>query len=317
MKPLISLVIPFYNENDTIPLLYKELQRILPTIETRYAVECIFVNDGSTDKSALTIATIAAKDSRIKCIEFSRNFGKELALTAGITHAQGEAILMMDADLQHPPELIPEFIAQWEQGAEVVIGVRKTTQNIPLAKHLGSYLYYKISDAISRTRSIPNATDFRLINKNVTQEFLRFTETNRMTRGLIDWLGFTSKVILFDSPARIHGTPAYSYSKLFTLALSSFVSNSLFPLKLAGYLGVLVIFAFSILGGVIFFNRYIIMNPFGIDTSVIDLQMVFNGILHGVTLLCLGLIALYIGNIHTEIVRRPLYVIRKKTNIPD
>jgi dolichol-phosphate mannosyltransferase len=138
-----------------------------------------------------------------------------------------------------------------------------------------------------------------------------------MTRGLIDWLGFHREVILFDSPARIHGQAQYSYPKLFKLAVSSFVSNSLVPLKVAGYLGGLIVFTFSILGVFVFINRYILNEPIGFGLPIIDLQMIFNGLLNGLILCCLGLIALYIGNIHTEIINRPLYVIREKTNLGD
>lgn len=247
MKKTISVVIPFYNENENIPLLYAELQRVFEALKDRYEVECIFVNDGSTDGSDATVHAIAEKDPRVKAIEFSRNFGKELALSAGITHAFGDAVLMLDADLQHPPSLISEFIDKWEKGAEVVIGVRNATERLPLLKRWGSSMYYKISDAISKTNTLPNSTDYRLIDKKVAREFVRFTETNRMTRGLIDWLGFKREIIYFHSPTRSHGAVQYTYPKLFKLAVSSFVSNSLVPLKIAGYLGGTVVCIFSIM----------------------------------------------------------------------
>ncbi|MCW1929685.1 MAG: glycosyltransferase family 2 protein [Candidatus Kerfeldbacteria bacterium] len=220
MKKSLSVVIPFYNEHENLPLLYTELQRVFETLADRYDIECIFVNDGSTDGSDSVIQSISEKDPRIKIIEFSRNFGKELALSAGIAHSSGEAVLMLDADLQHPPSLISDFVAKWENGVEVVIGVRKTTERLPLLKRWGSALYYKISNAISKNNPLPNSTDYRLIDKKVAREFIRFTETNRITRGLIDWLGFKREVIYFHSPARSHGDAQQKICKMLSTKIS-------------------------------------------------------------------------------------------------
>ncbi|HPN54305.1 MAG TPA: glycosyltransferase family 2 protein [Candidatus Moranbacteria bacterium] len=308
---LISIVIPAHNEEKNIPLLYEELRKVLNMLQN-YAFEIIFVNDGSRDKSIEEIRKLSEADQDVKYIDFSRNFGKEIATTAGINNCQGDACIMLDADLQHPPATIPEFLAKWEKGAEVVVGVRKKNHRNSLIKSAGSWFYYKIINKISETSIAPDATDFRLLDRIVIDEFNKFSERNRMTRALIAWLGFRREYILFDSPARAHGKAAYSTTKLIKLALSSFVAMSLLPLKLAGYLGIVVTVVSGSLGLFIFFDKYIWKDPFGFSFSGPASLAILNIFFSGIVLSCLGLIALYIGNIHGEVIGRPMYVVRKK-----
>lgn len=311
MRKLISVIIPFFNEEENIPLLYSALDKVLAGYPAYY-FEILLVNDGSEDGSGAVVERLANQDNRIRHIEFSRNFGKEIATTAGINNCQGDACILMDADLQHPPEVIGEFISKWENGGEVVVGVRKNNNHEALAKKLGAWFYYKIINSISDTSIVPNATDFRLLDRMVIDEFNRLSERNRMTRGLIAWLGFRRDFIHFDCPQRVHGTATYSTLKLIKLAMSSFVSMSLFPLKFAGYLGVLIMMLSGILGTFIFFSKYVFDDPFGYSFSGPAILAVINTFLIGIVLSCLGLIALYIANIHGEVINRPLYVIRKK-----
>lgn len=309
MHKLISLVVPIHNEVENIPALYAALLRVSESLPS-YSWEFLFVDDGSTDNSVSLLETLAEKDSRINLIEFSRNFGKELATTAGIHSATGDAVLMLDADLQHPPELIPEFIKKWEAGAEVVIGVRLSNTREGLVKRLGSKLYYSISNFISDTEILSKATDFRLMDRKVVDEFNKFSERSRITRGLVDWLGFRRDTVEFVAPARSYGVAKYSFTKLLGLAFSSFVSHSLFPLRFAGYLGITIIAISLPLGIFMFFSRYIFTNFYNFSgTAILATILLF---LIGIVLACLGLIALYIANIHTEVANRPLYVIRKK-----
>lgn len=313
MSKLISLVIPIHNEATNIPVLHQELNRVSNNMA--HDVEIIFVNDGSQDDSALVIEQLAATDPTIKYIEFSRNFGKEAATSAGLLHAKGDAVVMMDADLQHPPELLPIFIEKWERGAAVVIGVRAQREKESQVKKLGSRIFYRIMNEIGETDLVSNATDYRLVDRSVVEEFNRFTERNRITRGLIDWLGFRREIVYFDPPQRHSGRPSYNYSKLYQLALTSFVSHSLLPLKLAGYLGLVITF---IAGGVGFFmalNKYILGDPWGFNFSGPAMLAVFNLFLIGIVLSCLGLIALYIGFIHQEVQNRPMYISRRKINV--
>lgn len=315
MNKLVSIIIPVYNEEKNIPLVYKKIIEIWDNLKGKYDYEIIFVDDGSEDKSVDILEYMATRDQRIKYLEFSRNFGKETATTAGIQHAQGDAVILMDGDLQHPPELIPEFLAKWEKGAEIVIGVRKKNEKASIIKRIGSSMFYKISDLIAEVKTKPYSTDFRLLDRKVAREFNRFTEKNRMTRELIDWLGFKKEYIYFISPDRQYGEPRYGYLKLTKLALSSFVANSLFPLKVAGYLGIIISFIFGILGLFIIIEKYILDDPLSLKFSGLSIVVVFVSFLVGLVLSCLGLIALYIGNIHTEIANRPLYVLRGKKNI--
>ena len=308
---LISIVVPVYNEEKNIPLLFVGLKRVFIQMQ-QYSWEIIFVNDGSADGSWVEIEKLANENENVKYINFSRNFGKEIATTAGINHCKGDACIMIDADLQHPPAVISELLKRWEKGAEDVVGVRKNNNRESLVKSFGSWFYYKIINRISDTSIIANATDFRLLDRMVIDAFNRLSERNRITRGLISWLGFQREYVYFESPKRINGKASYSTIKLIRLAMSSFISMSLFPLKFAGYLGMMIMLFSGILGLFIFFHKYVINDPLGYSFSGPAILAVLNIFLIGIVLSCLGIIALYIANIHGEVINRPMYVIRKK-----
>jgi len=307
---LISIIVPVYNEEKNIPVIYEQLKKVLSPLDFNY--EIIFINDGSQDNSGNELKKLAVTDQQVKVIEFSRNFGKEIAITAGINNCQGECCIMIDADLQHPPELIPEFIASWQKGAEIVIGVRQNNKSNNLFKKIGSFCFYKIINKISEIKIMPNSTDFRLLDKKVIKEFNRFTEKNRLTRGLIDWLGFKRAYIYFEAEDRLNGQAAYSMFKLFRLALNSMVSLSLFPLKLAGYLGIFITIVSGLMGTFIVFEKYVFNDPWNFNFSGPAILAIMILFLVGIILICLGLITLYIANIHKETINRPIYVIRKK-----
>jgi len=306
-KKLLSIIVPVYNEEKNIPLFYEKIQVILDKLN--YAWEIVFVNDGSCDKSILELNNISEKDSRVQVIDFSRNFGKEIAVTAGINNCQGVACIILDADLQHPIEKIPEFIEKWEAGAEVVVGVRKKNKGEGFVKKIGSYFFYKMINRISDMEIVTRATDYRLIDRVVIDAFNQLTEKNRMTRALIDWLGFRREYIYFEANERIHGVPSYSFWKLVRLAFNSMIAFSLFPLKLAGYLGVIITFFSGLLGIFIMVDRYLTKELHFSGSVILAVVILF---LIGVVLVCLGLIALYIANIHAEVTNRPMYIIRKK-----
>lgn len=313
-QPLISIIIPTYNEEKNIPLIYDSIINVWEKLKNNCSYEIIFVDDGSVDASIEILEKISDLDKNAKYLKFSRNFGKEVAISAGICHAKGNAAIIIDADLQHPPELIPEFIAKWKKGADVVMGIRKKNKGEGLIKKVGSALFYKIMNIIGETKIVPRETDYRLIDKKVIKEFKRFTERNRITRGLLDWLGFEKDYIYFDARERKNGKPAYSNLKLTRLAFSTFVGHSLFPLKFAGYLGVIITFFSGLLGLFIFIEKYTLKDPWDINFSGTAILAVIILFLIGIVLSCLGLIALYIANIHNEVVNRPLYIIRDKKN---
>lgn len=308
----ISLVIPVYNEESNLSTLIDNLGVVLSNVD--YDYELIFVNDGSVDRSAEIISGIIKINPKIKALEFSRNFGKEVAITAGINSCGGECCIIMDADLQHPVELIPDFIKKWEDGAEVVVGVREKNQHEGLVKKIGSWFFHKINNLISETEMAPRATDYRLIDKKVILEFNRFTEKNRIARGLIAWLGFKREYIYFIANPRYAGKPGYGFLKLAKLALSTFVSHSLFPLKLAGYMGVLITILSGLLAVFMLADKYFLKDYWRLNFSGPALLAVLLLFLVGIILCCLGLIALYIANIYGEVNNRPLYIIRQKEN---
>jgi dolichol-phosphate mannosyltransferase len=314
-RKLISVVIPCYNEEANVPRLHEELAGVFAPLASRYNAEFLFVDDGSKDGTVAAIEKLAARDPRVIPISFSRNFGKEVATTAGIRNAKGAAVIMIDADLQHPPELIPLFLKKWEDGADVVVGVRKKNKHYNPVKRCGASLYYKIMGAISDTPMLPRETDFRLIDRQVADAFNEFTERQRSARALIDWLGFKREYIEFDMHDRANGKASYSFGKLVHLATYSFISHSLVPLRLAGYLGIVITFLSGLLGLTVFFEQYIFRDVWGWHFSGAALLGIVDVFLIGIVLICLGIIALYIENIHNETTNRPIYVIRKKRGV--
>ena len=307
-NPQLSVIIPVFNEEKNILPFYKTLVSVLETAGVDF--EILFINDGSNDDSASALKSLAV-DSRIIVLELSRNFGKELAVTAGLQHCHGQAAVIIDADFQHPIELIPRFIEKWQQGAEVVVGIRNKNKGAGMIKNAGSFLFYKIIKLIADIKITPNASDFRLLDRAVIDAFNTFSERGRLTRGLIDWLGFRRDYIYFDSPVRAEGKASYGFIKLMRLAFNSFVSLSLIPLKLAGYLGIIITFIAGLAGLYILFGKYIFHWALASSFSGPAQLAIFITFLVGIILSSLGLMALYIANIHTEILKRPLYVIRK------
>jgi glycosyltransferase involved in cell wall biosynthesis len=306
---LISIIIPCHNEAANLEALHAAL-----TVTTRSCpeeFEFIYVDDGSTDDTVLIAKTLRRGHVNVRLVQLTRNFGKEIATTAGLQAATGEAAITIDADLQHPPALIPALIAAWREGSEVVVGVRRTGgRHAPVLKRAGSSAFYRIINTMSQVQIRAGATDYRLLDRAVIHEFNRFTERGRITRGLIDWLGFRRAFVEFTPAKRHAGTAAYSYRKLFGLATTSIVSMSFFPLRLAGYLGVIITLTSGPLGLFILVEKYFMHDPLGLNitgTATLAVVLLF---LCGIILMCLGLIALYIATIHTEVMNRPLYVVR-------
>jgi polyisoprenyl-phosphate glycosyltransferase len=307
-KQLITVIVPIYNEAPNLHTLYRTIVSV--TDQLPYSFEFVFVDDGSRDGSAARLYALAKADSRVHVIEFARNFGKEAAISAGLHAAHGDAAIMLDGDLQHPPELIGDFIEKWHSGADVVVGVRAYGKSDSWFKKFTSGTFYKIMSVISHTAITPHATDYRLVDRRVIDAFAALTERSRLTRGLIDWLGFQRDYVHFQAAPRQNGKRGYSYRKLVGLAMHSFTSFSLFPLKFAGYMGVVLIFTAGPLGLFVYIEKYIMGDPMGLQftgTAMLALMLLFSV---GVILACLGLVAMYIARIHIEVMNRPLYVVR-------
>lgn len=306
---LISIIVPCHNESANIQPLYEALTGVIDRQPERF--ELLFVDDGSRDDTPDLIRRLATRDLRIRLIELARNFGKEVAITAGLHRAHGIAAITIDADLQHPPELIPQLIGLWRDGHEVVIGVRRPDNHYASwVKRTGSRVFYGVMNTISEVKLVPRATDYRLLDRSVMEAFTSFTERNRITRGLIDWLGFRRAYVEFVPAQRHAGEAAYSLRKLFGLATTSVISMSLLPLKLAGYLGLIIMLIAGPLGLGIFVEKYLLSDPWQLHFSGPAILAVIILFLVGLILASLGLIALYIANIHTEVMNRPLYVMR-------
>jgi dolichol-phosphate mannosyltransferase len=315
-QKLISIVIPLFNEAPNLEPLYEELTKYIN--ELPYQFEVLLVDDGSSDDSAPIALRLTARDERFHLVQLARNFGKEAAVSAGLQQTQGDAVLIMDADLQMPPRLIGTFVKRWERGAEVVVGVF-AERNLSMFKKLGARWFYRIMQVIARSKITPNATDFRLLDREVVDAFNALTERNRITRGMIDWLGYKRSYVHFKQEPRLHGSPAYTYRKLVKLAVNSFTSYSMLPLKLAGYLGVLILTLSIPAGLFMYIERYILGDPLKLLISGTDMLAILILFLVGVVLACMGLVSLYIAHIHDEVTNRPLYIARKNpiiTNRP-
>jgi polyisoprenyl-phosphate glycosyltransferase len=313
-KPLISLIVPCYNEQESIELAVHEITKFWKKIEHNYDYEIVCVDDGSRDKTSQIIEKLSVKNPNVKLVQFSRNFGKEIATTAGIAYCSGDACIMYDADMQYPIEKIPDFLAKWKLGADVVVGIRDKKKTSNIIEKVGSFAFYKLVNMIAEIQIRSGALDFRLMDRSVINEFNKFTERGRMTRALIDWLGFKRDYVFYTEGPRVAGEASYDFSKRLALAFNTFISTSLLPLKLAGYLGVIITIISGLVGLFTAVNKFVFNDPLGLGITGSTQVGILSVFLTGINLISLGLIALYIANIHTEVANRPLYVVKKTLN---
>lgn len=311
---LISIIVPVHNEEANIEWFFHEMRAYLNKNCKDYIFEYVLIDDGSTDNSLAEIKKIASRHETAQFISFSRNFGKEAATTAGLANARGAAAIMIDSDGQHPYQLIKDFISHWEAGSKVVVGVRSSNEKEGMVKHYGSKLFYWVLRQLDTSDITPSATDFRLVDRQVLDEFNNLTEHNRITRGLIDWLGFKRSYVEFDAVARKYGQATYSHAKLLRLALNSFVAHSTRPLKIIGGLGVIVMLVSGLLAIFLIFENWVFNDPMSLNITGTALLAVFLSFLTGVTLSCQGLLALYVETIHSETQNRPLYIVAESSS---
>lgn len=311
----ISIVIPTYNEASGIKHFHEKI--LLPNLHKtlRESYEIIYINDGSSDETLSILTSLSKQNPRIKVVSLSRNFGKEVATSAGIQYANGKAVLIMDSDGQHPPELIGEFIKKWKAGAQVVIGVRKSNQKEGPTKRLGSKVFYKLFNSTNNVQIVPGSTDYRLIDSAVRDEFIKLPEHNRITRGLIDWLGFKRDYIYFDSPARLAGDASYSPAKLVGLAMNSFISLSLRPLLMLAWVGIIITVLSFALGAFMFIEQILLRDPLDLNFTGSALLSIFISFLIGLVLTSQGILAAYISHVHTHTQGRPLFIVDHSESI--
>ncbi|HSA33260.1 MAG TPA: glycosyltransferase family 2 protein [bacterium] len=305
----ISIVVPCYNEQEVLRETCRRIKDVLAS-NGLTDHEILFINDGSTDSTPLLLCEFAERDRTIKVIHFSRNFGHEAATAAGIRHCSGDIAFLLDADLQDPPELIPEMIALWQhERCNVVYGVRKSREGETFLKKLTSKLFYRFFNAISDVPFPIDTGDFRLIDHKVISEFKRFSERKMYVRGLLTWVGFRQMPFFYERHRRFAGTTKYNYRKLLRLSLDIIFSFTKRPLKLALELGAASVIVSLLLVLYAFVSRYVSPLPGWASTVII---IIFFG---GVQLLTVGVIGEYIAIIFDEVKRRPQYIVDELLNL--
>lgn len=305
----ISILIPAYNEEAVLDSLYARLGRLTNDIKD-YDFEFLFVNDGSRDKTLQILRDYAEIDERVSYVNLSRNFGKEIAMIAGLDHVTGDATVIIDADLQDPPELIPEMIKYWEEGYDDVYAKRKSREGESWFKKFTSKMYYK---TLQKATNIPiqeDTGDFRLLDEKVVTAIRQFRDTQRNAKAIFSWVGFHKKEILYDRDERVAGETKWSYPKLINLAIDGITSFTTAPLRLSTYVGTAISFGAFVYLVVIVLQTLL----FGSDLAGYPSMMAAILFLGGVQLLSLGIIGEYIGRIFNETKQRPLYLIQEYHN---
>jgi dolichol-phosphate mannosyltransferase len=305
--------VPLFNESAGLATFHESLLKVLNKLEG-INYEIVYCDDGSTDDTLVLTRELCKTDTHVRLVRLSRNFGKEIATTAGIHEAKGDAVITIDGDGQHPVELLPEFVQRWQVGSKVVIGLRLETRHAGLLKRLGSRLFYWLVNRFAGVSLKAGATDFRLIDRIVQQEFVRMTEHGRITRGLIDWLGYDKAYVPYRENPRAYGSAGYGFRKLFKLAIDSVISLSVSPLFIAAYIGAIVL-PLSVLTGLVMVIDALLGDPLNWNASGSAYVIVLLLFLVGVLLVSQGIIGLYLSHIHTETQNRPLYIVDKENSV--
>jgi dolichol-phosphate mannosyltransferase len=304
---LLSIVAPVYDEQE---LIEGFVQRACAAAAD-YEFELVLVNDGSSDRTPELLDRIAERDQRVRVIHLSRNFGHQAALTAGLEHASGDVVAMIDADLQDPPELIPDMIAQWSQGADVVYAVRKQREGETAFKLATASWFYKLFDKLAQVDLEPNSGDFRLLDRRALDALLAMTERSRFLRGMTVWVGFNQTAVSYEREARNAGETKYTLRRMLRFSLDAITSFSHLPLQLATYVGIfsagLAFVAIPVVIALRAFDSY--LPGFGSITIAILL-------LGGIQLIAIGVIGEYVGRIYDEVKHRPLYIVADERNRP-
>jgi dolichol-phosphate mannosyltransferase len=304
---LLSIVAPVYNEQELV----EQFVARAAAAAADYDYELVMVNDGSTDGTPELLDRIAASDRRVRVIHLSRNFGHQAALTAGLEHAAGDVVAMIDADLQDPPELIPDMIAQWSQGADVVYAVRKQREGETQFKLATASIFYRLFDKLAQVNLEPNSGDFRLLDRRALDALLTMTERSRFLRGMTVWVGFNQTAVSYEREARQAGETKYTLRRMLRFSLDAIASFSHLPLQLATYAGLLSAGLAFIAIAVVLVLRLVDSYLPGFSSITIAVLL-----LGGIQLIALGVIGEYVGRIYDEVKHRPLYIVREERNRP-
>ncbi len=307
---LLSVIVPCYNEEENIRDFYDELCKNMDFFrEKQIALEILYVDDGSKDKTAAEVKKLHKEDGRVRLISFSRNFGKEAAIYAGLQRCRGDLAVLMDADLQDPPSLLPEMYGYIEQGYDSVATRRVTRKGEPLIRSFFARMFYRLMNKISRTEIVDGARDYRLMTRQVVDAILSMTEYNRFTKGIFGWVGYETKWLEYENVERRKGETKWSFWKLFLYSLEGIVAFSTVPLTIASVMGVIFcLFAFVMI--VVTIARKLI---FGDPTSGWPSLVCLIMMVSGVQLFCLGILGQYLSKTYMEVKRRPIYLVKEDT----
>ena len=302
----ISIIIPAYNEEESLPILYERMVKLMDNMKD-YEFEILFVNDGSKDKTMQIIKEIREKDKRINYVDFSRNFGKEIAMIAGLDYATGDSVVFMDADLQDPPELIPELVKYWEEGYDDVYAKRKNRKGETFLKKFTSKMYYRVLQSLTNVEIQKDTGDFRLLDRRCVNALKKMRETGRCSKSMFSWIGYKKKEVLFDRDPRVAGSTKWNYKKLIDLAIDGITSFTTSPLRISTYISIptfITLLAYFI---------YVIVKSIVTHTAIQAFQAIILLVLFfsGIQILLFGIIGEYLGRIFNESKNRPLYLVNE------
>ncbi len=306
----VTIIIPAYNEEEALPLLYERLTAVINKL-SEYEFEMLFVNDGSKDKTIQIIKEFRAKDDRVSYVDFSRNFGKEVAMIAGLDYAKGDCVIFIDADLQDPPELIPELIKYWEQGYDDVYARRKSRKGETFLKKFTSKMYYKVLQKLTKVEIQRDTGDFRLLDRRCVNALIQLRETQRCSKSMFSWIGYNKKEVLFNRDPRIAGKTKWNYKKLVDLAIDGITSFTTSPLRISTYLAIptfLMLFGYFVYVIIKCITKHVPIEAF---QATILLILFFAGI----QIMLFGIMGEYLGRIFNETKNRPLYFIKEYNGV--
>ncbi len=301
----ISFVVPVFNEEENIHEFHRRLTQVMAPLP--YDYEILFIDDGSKDRTPQLIRELAEKDPHVQGYVFARNFGHQLALTCGLDQSTGDAVISMDGDLQHPPEMVPALLKKWEEGYEIVQTVRKATEDATWFKNITSRLYYKLINSMSEVRVTPGGSDFRLMDRKAVDALNRFRERARFIRGMVNNLGFRYTTLEFVAPPRFAGHSKFNLRKMLRFALDGITAFSRVPLRLALYVGCIAGLGSILLIGHVIYVKYVVQDAVPGWTTLAAAEF----FLGGVELIGIGIVGEYVGRIFDEVKQRPLYIIRE------
>lgn len=302
----ISIIIPSYNEEESLPILYERMKKLMEDMKN-YEFEILFVNDGSKDKTIEIIKNLRQEDNRICYVDFSRNFGKEIAMIAGLDYATGDCAIFMDADLQDPPELIPELVKYWEDGYDDVYAKRRSRKGETWLKKFTSSMYYKVLQHLTKVEIQRDTGDFRLLDRRCVNALKKLRESQRNTKSMFSWIGYKKKEVLYDRDPRVAGSTKWNYMKLIDLAMDGITSLTTSPLRLSTFIAIptfMVLFVYFVY---VIAKSILVQEVIQAYQAIILLILFFSGI----QILLFGIIGEYLGRIFNETKNRPLYLVNE------